>query len=298
MLGGVKMSEQAGSNPQPLPHKMLCELDQGTIIQGIRSERYADTPCFGIIISARCDIANEKIHKLYYLVGVEAQVWFATNYGFSVLFKTKKEKAENELSQALARYNLETSSLLSFTDEEREIVINTNVPNEKQRIELKRKINDCLKYKMADSVEKRISIVSDNKGVLTTFMENVRQGREYHYYFLPEIAYVNQGSKSKGFIIDLQEIGYFSPSEVKAIKDGIVDRMEIPSDKLEYYRQKFWLDSPYEYSVATQIIKSPWCEHLMQSFSYGFIRIGLDGPTKEDLQTLINGIHPKEERDA
>lgn len=46
---------------------MENSLDQGTIIYGIRSDKYPAFPCYGIIITARCDIAQDTFVKDGYL---------------------------------------------------------------------------------------------------------------------------------------------------------------------------------------------------------------------------------------
>ena len=45
-------------------------INQGTVLYGMRSEKYPEKMCYAVIISARCDIANNKITKLYYLIAV------------------------------------------------------------------------------------------------------------------------------------------------------------------------------------------------------------------------------------
>ena len=45
----------------------MKDITQGTIISGLRSSKYK-IETYGIIISARCDIANDKINKIYYLL--------------------------------------------------------------------------------------------------------------------------------------------------------------------------------------------------------------------------------------
>lgn len=58
-----------------LPENLL---DQGTIIYGIRSDKYPNLRCYGIIITASCDIAQQKVSKLYYLLAIDATEWFCS----------------------------------------------------------------------------------------------------------------------------------------------------------------------------------------------------------------------------
>ena len=43
----------------------MYSLTQGTIITGVRSDKYSNIRCNGVVISARCDLANCKISKIY-----------------------------------------------------------------------------------------------------------------------------------------------------------------------------------------------------------------------------------------
>lgn len=42
----------------------MDELDQGSVLYGLRSDRYPGIPCYGIVITASCDIANSKVSKI------------------------------------------------------------------------------------------------------------------------------------------------------------------------------------------------------------------------------------------
>lgn len=70
-------------------------VDQGTLIYGLRSEKYPEQACYGIVISARCDIANCKIRRLYYLIAVDAEEWFISEAGFEIVIKDVLNGARN-----------------------------------------------------------------------------------------------------------------------------------------------------------------------------------------------------------
>lgn len=67
----------------------MDELDQGSVLYGLRSDRYPGIPCYGIVITASCDIANSKVSKIYCLIGVDAKQWFCTEYGFRQAYSQK-----------------------------------------------------------------------------------------------------------------------------------------------------------------------------------------------------------------
>lgn len=58
------------------------KINQGTVIYGIKCEKYPSSACYGVIISARCDIAQSKVAKYYYLIAVDATKWLQSDYGW------------------------------------------------------------------------------------------------------------------------------------------------------------------------------------------------------------------------
>lgn len=51
------------------------EITQGSIITNIRSPQYPNLSCYGIVISARCDFAQEKIKNFYLLSALPIKQW-------------------------------------------------------------------------------------------------------------------------------------------------------------------------------------------------------------------------------
>ena len=51
------------------------EITQGSIVSNIRSLKYPNFPCFGIVINARCDFAQEKIQNFYLLSALPIKQW-------------------------------------------------------------------------------------------------------------------------------------------------------------------------------------------------------------------------------
>lgn len=76
----------------------MDELDQGSVLYGLRSDRYPGIPCYGIVITASCDIANSKVSKIYCLIGVDAKQWFCTEYGYRQAYSQKSHLLSRTLS--------------------------------------------------------------------------------------------------------------------------------------------------------------------------------------------------------
>lgn len=61
---------------------MSGKFTQGTIIEDIRSKKYPGIRCKGVVISARCDLEQDKIRQFHCLTALSMDDWI-----FEVLFK-------------------------------------------------------------------------------------------------------------------------------------------------------------------------------------------------------------------
>ena len=98
----------------------MYSLTQGTIITGVRSDKYSNIRCNGVVISARCDLANCKISKIYYLIAVPSDDWLLSDEGFNIVLSQRQNDLEDKnvekLSSLLGKKmyvlkNRQTSSL-------------------------------------------------------------------------------------------------------------------------------------------------------------------------------------------
>lgn len=102
---------------------------------------------------------------------------------------------------------------------------------------------------------------------------------------------------NSGLIIDLQEIGFLLPkvAEIVIQQRGIdintIHNLEKNDfDFVQILKRNFYLKNSDSIIDIEGNICSPWREHLMQRFSQGFIRIGLDGATDSDFKEITNRI--------
>ena len=91
---------------------MRSNLTQGTVITSIRSQKYKNQSCYGIIISARCDIANNKISKIYYLEAVSLEDWVVSETGFKMITKSTLGNINSQIESILKKANLSWEQVL------------------------------------------------------------------------------------------------------------------------------------------------------------------------------------------
>nr|WP_326165476.1 hypothetical protein [uncultured Oscillibacter sp.] len=303
------------------------KIDQGTIIYGIKSEKYPLVPCYGVIITARCDIAQKKVPKYYYLVAVDATDWFCSEHGYhQAYFETGKNKKQNVCNKA-SELELDGETLLSMSNESIEKILTDKKSQVQGKRKLEKKIDSLAEaigqyyqaiQKNSDDMGRRFAIQNDSAPALKCLKE-IDAGKLHHYYFLPQDAYLKNGIKSKGLIVDMLEIGILSIADaekmISPFEPGIyfaslpqlpeIEDLKSCEDSTtmnallmqiaEYMRLKssYWLEEEGDFVDIEGTILSPWCEHLMQRFSNVFIRIGLDNPTEQDFESVITHCYMK-----
>lgn len=179
-------------------------IEQGNVYYGFRSDKYPEVCCYAVIISARCDIANNKISKLYYLTAVDAKDWFCTKAGFDLVYAAAiKENLKNQLSN----FEINIDILLKFPEEVALKVITGNCP-EKRRRDLEKIIET---YQMAHKAfsdnttffqRKNIAAtINSGKGKhAVTFLKKISSGETNHFQFIPKSAYTEKTIKSMGLL--------------------------------------------------------------------------------------------------
>ena len=272
----------------------MYSLTQGTIITGIRSDKYPNIRCNGVVISARCDLANCKISKIYYLVAVPSDDWLLSDEGFNIVLSQRQNELEDKLQAKLGGSGLDWSTLKSFSVEDFSTVIHD------QEVGLKKDTEKVLEIfltfknytnKYLEPGDKKAILQNENKSVASSLLKIVN-GQMMHYIYVPENAYIKDGSIDKGLIIDLQELEYISIRDAERLANCEIDIQSkdlSDADKQRYNNYFFFIDWP-GYAMAECDIASPWTEYIMQRFSNAFIRIGVDGPQKEDVQSMVSRV--------
>lgn len=281
----------------------MNNIDQGTIFYGLRSKKYPEVPSYAVIISARCDIANNKISKLYYLSAIDAHSWFCTSHGFQCAFSQHISSCRTKLENYVSKYNLNAKLLESFDKESAITVLSSNIPS-KDLPKVLSGYEDLYNLVRTDAdLDSRKALIrcfdAKKRANISNFLSDISSGRKYHYHFLPKKAYTESEDKSSGLIVDLQEIGILSLEEAEAIYSPGIDYQTLESETKilgktylsgEDIRKKYWLETDDDFVSEEGQLKSPWRELLLQRFALDFIRIGVDGSTNSDYERLASNI--------
>lgn len=302
-------------------------INQGSIIYGIRSNKYPSSPCYGIIINARCDIAQGKISKYHYLVGVDADVWLASAVGYWVAYKGHIGTLAGTVKQKALELDLNGEALIGMEDASIEIILSDALQNHPNDRKIEKKVNDLkgaiaryhLFYRDGMNDDDRKRAIKESSRQAVSCIKEIDSGTIHHYYYLPQNAYLTNGVMGKGIVVDLLEIDSISLDDAKRITDPFKEKItfdnlpELPDPEelrqiaqrndeaglqkvlrvfSEYQRMisSYWLIDDSCFVEIEGTIQPPFCEHLMQRFSNVFVRIGIDNPAEDDFKRLVQSI--------
>ena len=84
----------------------------------MQSLKYPEVSCYGVIVSASCDLANNKIGKVYYLTAVSAFEWLLTEVGFNIVFKNRIKTLTQQVESEAQNNNLCFETIIKFSDDD------------------------------------------------------------------------------------------------------------------------------------------------------------------------------------
>lgn len=302
------------------------KIDQGTVIYGIRSGKYPECACYGIIITARCDIAQHKVPKYYYLVAVDADMWLKSAHGFEIAYGSYINGKRNEIINKANEIDLHGETLVAMPEDSLNIVLtdclaqnkgNNNIT--KKISNLKDAINDYRIFNKKDmNTSDRANAISYRPKEAVACLKDIGGGQYHHYHYLPQQTYLQNDVMDKGLVVDLLEIDAMPLEDavwiIDPYREGIVwdsipklpgkKEMEdivakdeqtfnkVLDDVAERFRlmNAYWLTDGDSFVDIEGKIASPWCEKMMQRFSNAFVRIGTDDPSESDIKSLVDRI--------
>lgn len=273
----------------------LDRLTQGSIFCGAIAEDYADRPVWGLVITARCDTAHEKVPIVNYLPLIRVEDWLSF-HGAMILLDRLISDLENRLGNLLEKKGLNRSLLVVHTPDE---ILKANfpkpiaTPNSKKAqaeqkdfelaYQLVKELSDAKALYPVISLDiKKIFDVSPiAEALMTKVSTDLLSGTLAGYYFIPSRGIDTEHQSSLGYVVLLREIHHIHRGAVPAITRG-ADVHCIPEGF-----QKNLSFNPFDFICPVAEISSPWIEHLMQAFCNLFGRIGIADTDKSLAKTIV-----------
>jgi len=276
---------------------MEKEFTQGSIIEDVRSIKYEGIRCKGIVITARCDLAQNKVPQFHCLIGMTIEDWVYEVLYHAVL-KEKLKDLLNKIEEYCKRKDLNFQILMEL-DHEKATEIMEKSAEKKDKIESIvtewDEYNKLLNLEVTRK-EKKQFMMGKGKKIAQKKFENLYNSAFPKYAFIPEKAYSNSKSAVKGIVVDLQNIMQFNLNWMERIMKYEIDFINITDEeerkKIDQY---FFFEKEDDFVIIEHVITSPWIEYMMQAFANSFTRIGVDNATNYEVEKYFNDIFKEEE---
>lgn len=247
------------------------ELTQGSVFWGAYVEGYPNWENHGLIITARCDISQNKAYVYSYLPIVSFDSWLCTEFP-KILYKKINKNLYTNLVSAFTSIGGSELLLKTYPLD----IIITKFSNEgknKQRENFHKKIQE---YRLLDTLKNEEISITEIKKIISSFdkdtesiLNDLISQNLQNYYFLDDI------SQSGPHIVKLRDVYHIKSQHATRLKSGI----KLPNITLKNYDMSYIIGE----------IRSPYIEHILQKFSSLFIRIGIDDPDKSIISELVRG---------
>ena len=249
----------------------LGEISQGTVFSCASVEDYESCNIRGIIITARCDIAQTRTPVFSYLPIATLDEWIHRDGRLLLcdrLLKSLTGKMKNCLRQAGYAESILTvetpEKVLESLFESRE--------HKKLReqfsklVEQVREVQACFNSVPTDLHV--VKVAENHRGDREALIRELVEQRLNGYYFLPEIQH---GGNSCGYVILLRHVQNMPRGLAVLIGKGLVQD-DLALNPTSSGRLCFEVE---DFAMPIGEIVSPHIEHIMQTFSNLFGRIGL-----------------------
>lgn len=271
-------------------------LTQGTVFNCATAFRYSRKEVFGLTITARCDVAQEKYRLLNYVPVVRLDDWLQVD-GLEILLDQERKQQLGSIKGALIEADLSPNLMLSVP-----LPTIISVHFGAENLDRKAtKIRERLE-KIASDLEVVEACRMDPRACLgwltVNRLKSVRQlvkdlfeHKVMGYYFL-ERLYPN--AQIEGYVCLLRE-GSSLPKEIaEELANGLsVERWgELAHQGVQ--GQFEFLD--FDLAGPVTQLGSPTIEHIMQSYANLFGRIGIADPKSEDLEFVIDRLQNAAEK--
>ncbi|MGN8159956.1 hypothetical protein ACS8YF_14940 [Salinisphaera sp. SWV1] len=270
------------------------KLDQGYIFTGARAENYEGKQVFGIVITARCDVANKKVRLINYLPVVNFTDWLFFDGRIILSERIKNSaigKAKNCLKtididpELVSGVNLSSIRAAHFSTADKRVKKQGEIFDDaREEIRL---CNETLK---GDS-EKYTRLLEEKAKDLTSLTRELVDHRLSGYYFLDSLD--TSGEENDGYVVLLRQVNTLPFWLAEKISRGLQTTRIAEMNNGGY---NYLSHSDYGAAMPIGCLKSPDVEHLMQSFSALFSRIGIEDYPNETADQLIKRHVPGESK--
>ena len=254
------------------------EFTQGIIFSCATAENYGEQSVCGLVITARCDAAQDKAPIYNYIPVVSLTDWVLADGGQIALERAIGD-CENGLKNILLQAGLSETLLKSKTPTE---IHATHLAKKAEQdkkwlpkcsnfLELAKSLGEMRAAVDGDDRTEKRRLLPLSKKLVDAVVRELTGNRLLGYYLLRGVPNIHDETVGD-YVALLREIHHIPNSLAKRIakglsKDDILGEPNIVCPRFV---------GEDDYSMPIARLKSPWIEHLMQSLTMVFARIGVE----------------------
>jgi hypothetical protein len=273
-------------------------LKQGTIFSSAATEDCRPSVC-GIIITAHCDLANQKVSSVTYLPVIPFKDWCKSELA-SILCKNLSLEINNKINKWVEDSGVDPMVLVyEGLTNVIEKHYSPKLPDRKVEQFIEKLQNEQNKICEVLQIAKHTPISDHEITALREFntkmfdkhISDCVEGKMSEFYFLPAVSVDDE--VGAGYVVLLRNIHNLPIKLADAVANGLdIKRFSELADVNPAWRSKLSITCEDDFSMPIGQLSSPHLEHLMQSFSNLYVRIGLENvPAKmiEKISTSLLG---------
>lgn len=268
---------------QVLGHPRKKALTQGMIFSAGAVSGYTGKEVYGLIITARCDIAQNKVEAYHYVPVVSLKDWMEIS-GIAEISERAIDNAKSSIRNIMKNNDFSPSAIES---QDPRFVMDRLFPEGSEDRNIRKTREKFLGY--IEDIEKASSLSSLERasslfpGVVSGLAAEVIKNKITGLYFIEKVDPLGE---DHGYVIMLRNVSRIPQSLGRAIEGGLD-----VNDYKEYIKSDVTVSgcldfSAFDYCMPVSQISSPYIEHIMQAFSAVFSRIGVDDLSKSYIETL------------
>ena len=267
------------------------QITQGSVFCCARASRYEDCDVNGLVITARCDIAQSKYPVLNYLPIVSLRDWLRRD-GLDILLANELNKQRAHLNGMLRSENVSPSIVESVP---LETIASVHFPlrtGSKKKNQAAQKFHDhvalmrnfCCLRSRSNLNDMYTWFCVDRKIEVRELIKRLSHHSVLGHYFFETLTLDAQ--HFSGFVCLLREVSTLPKPIAEALGRGLT-----ASDCFELLEEAYSFNLSFSHEdIAMPIaeIGSPTIEHVLQQFSTLFGRIGVPDPVKDDISAVVS----------
>jgi hypothetical protein len=261
-------------------------MTQGTIFTCATAADYVGCATFGIILTARCDIAHDKVRVHNYLPVVKLDDWLHRD-GRVILGQRAIADATASMKGVLKEGN--RSPAILETELPRTI-LEALFPSSSDKKLRERFERACVRLELAQRccasqpdenmiIKLATEVPRLRDALITELVHNNLNG----FYFLNS---VEPNDPSHGYVVLVREVQTIPRDLSHAVSEGLDRHTHEHLCNSDPSLANKLIVGDDDYACPIGQIQSPHLEHLLQTFSILFSRIGLPDPDKQYVNAL------------